>query len=308
MKEAQKMMKGRMVLLTLASVFLISLLYGSVSEGQLPIVDVALTTDVSDEAPSVGDEITYYIEVSNLLPFDATGIEITDKLPSGVTYLDHSAGEGIYNPSTGVWTLGNLGSIESTFLGSIGNTFLHIAVKVDEGTVGTTVTNTAEVTAMDQDDANPDNDSYTIAIAIQSHLGARIDIEPGCNPSFIDLSSNGVIPVAILTTENFNANSVDGGTVTFGPDHAQPIHSDAYFEDVNGDGNLDWIGRFRTQETGIEAGDTEATLTGKALDGSNFQGTDSIVTVGKSKKPRAATTLWAVGKIAITWDMIKAKY
>ena len=50
--------------------------------------------------------------------------------------------------------------------------------------------------------------------------------------------------------------------------------------DVNGDGRLDLLLHFRTQESGIACGDTSVSITGATLQGQAFRGSDSIVTVG----------------------------
>lgn len=47
-----------------------------------------------------------------------------------------------------------------------------------------------------------------------------IDIKPGSDPNAINPRSKGVIPVAILTTDTFDAQSVDPSTVQFGPSSA----------------------------------------------------------------------------------------
>jgi len=111
-------------------------------------------------------------------------------------------------------------------------------------------------------------------------LEVHIDIKPGGDPNSINPRSRGVIPVAILTTEDFDATAVDPTMVLFGETgtEASPFHY--AFEDVDGDGDIDMILHFRTQETGLVCGTTEAILTGKTLDGQAIEGSDSIKTVG----------------------------
>jgi len=112
-----------------------------------------------------------------------------------------------------------------------------------------------------------------------------IDIKPGSDPNGLNPSSKGVVPVAIVTTDEFDASTVDHCTVRFGPDLAAPTHRGCcgHMEDIDGDGDLDAIYHFKTQETGIEMGDTEATLVGKTVDGLDFVGTDSVKTAGPKK-------------------------
>ncbi|KGK97722.1 hypothetical protein LI82_08045 [Methanococcoides methylutens] len=102
----------------------------------------------------------------------------------------------------------------------------------------------------------------------------NIDIKPGSFPNSINPNSKGVIPVAILSTDVFDATMVDPVTVVFGPNDVSPLRWAT--EDVDKDGDLDLVFHFRTQETGVEAGDTEATLTGETFDGTNIEGTDSV--------------------------------
>jgi hypothetical protein len=49
-------------------------------------------------------------------------------------------------------------------------------------------------------------------------------------------------------------------------------------------GDLDMVLHFKTQETGIQYGNTTACLTGIKMDGKSIEGCDDIVTVGKGKK------------------------
>jgi hypothetical protein len=111
-------------------------------------------------------------------------------------------------------------------------------------------------------------------------LDVLIDIKPGSVLNSINPRSRGVIPVAILTTEDFDATTVDPLSVEFGTSGATEAHNRGHIEDVDGDGDDDMVLHFRTQETGIQCGDTEAGLTGETVDGTPFEGSDGIVTVG----------------------------
>jgi len=117
----------------------------------------------------------------------------------------------------------------------------------------------------------------TFTAAVWGPIGVQIDIKPGSNPNSINPDSQGVIPVAILTTPDFDAYFVDAETVCFGPLGAQAVDWD--LEDVDNDGDEDMLLHFRTQDTGIIAGDTEAELTGKTWDGMDIYGSDSVRTV-----------------------------
>ncbi len=120
-------------------------------------------------------------------------------------------------------------------------------------------------------------------IIVPCPVPVLIDIKPGSFPNSINPGKKGVIPVAILSTDTFDATQVDADTVRFGPDGATKVHKKAHLEDVDGDGDTDMVLHFRTQETGIAKGDTEAELTGETFDGTSFEGVDSVRTVGGKK-------------------------
>ena len=77
-----------------------------------------------------------------------------------------------------------------------------------------------------------------------------IDIKPGSDPNSINCKNHQVvIPVAILTTDTFDATSVDHATVTF--EGASEIHiakktglPQRHEEDVDKDGDIDLLFHF----------------------------------------------------------------
>ncbi len=109
-------------------------------------------------------------------------------------------------------------------------------------------------------------------------ISVDIDIKPGSYPNNINLRNKGVVTVAVLTTNKFDATTIDPSAVTFGQNHALEADGKGHIEDVDGDGDLDLVLHFRTEETGIECGDKEAGLTGKTFDGHLIDGVDSVQT------------------------------
>lgn len=111
-----------------------------------------------------------------------------------------------------------------------------------------------------------------------------IDIVVGSDDSHVDLScdSHGVIPVAVLTTDEFDARTIDHRTVTFGPGRAGEAHQSRHGvirheEDVDGDGDIDLRFHFRGDECALSCGaTTEAVLRGETLDGQSFEGVVSL--------------------------------
>jgi hypothetical protein len=100
----------------------------------------------------------------------------------------------------------------------------------------------------------------------------QIDIKPETYPNSINLDSKGRVPVAVLTTDDFDATTVDPVTVEFAD--TMPLRWTV--KDVDSDGDLDLLFFFKTQELDLDSASTEATLTGKTFDLVNIVGTDTV--------------------------------
>jgi len=112
---------------------------------------------------------------------------------------------------------------------------------------------------------------YTVNITVLRTV-VEIDIKPLSFPNSINLKSRGVIPVAILTTADFDATTVAPGSVMFAGASADHW----LLEDADLDGDIDLVLYFGTQETNIASGDTEACLTGDTFGTVPIVGCDSV--------------------------------
>lgn len=104
-----------------------------------------------------------------------------------------------------------------------------------------------------------------------------IDIKPGSKENPVNPGSNGVIPVAILSTDTFSApDLVDISTLTFGHSGDEQSLAKCHIEDVDNDGLVDLICHFSTEKTGFVCGDSEGVLKGKTTDTTAFEGRDTV--------------------------------
>lgn len=116
-----------------------------------------------------------------------------------------------------------------------------------------------------------------------------IDIKPGSDPNSINCrATNGVITVAILTTDTWDATTIDHASVTFEGATETHVHKKTgepvrHEEDVDGDGDLDLVLHFRLGDTTLTCGTTEAVLVGRTFDGEPIAGADYVRMVPSRK-------------------------
>ncbi len=147
-------------------------------------------------------------------------------------------------------------------------------------------------------------------------IEVTIDIKPNSCPNPLNVKSKGVLPVAILGTEDFDVTQIDPSSVAlaaFGPGSEPfdpvipPDEKKTALEDVAApykgelvdclscweegpDGYIDLVLKFDKQEIVAAMGEVEdedcisLTLTGSLLDGTTFSGSDIVKIIDKGKK------------------------
>ena len=129
-------------------------------------------------------------------------------------------------------------------------------------------------------------------VEVPEALAVVIDIKPGSDPNSINLNGNGAVAVAVLSTGDFDATTIDVSSVLFGleGDDAAPVHG-GHIEDVDDDGLDDLVLHFREGELGIPV-DSEGnsiltlTLTGTTTGAVGIEGQDQVRITPNNPKSR----------------------
>ena len=137
-----------------------------------PFVDLAIVKTLPEASLTFGDQATYSLEVSNNGPATATGIAVSDALPSGGLALVSATGTG--------WTCGAEGQkVTCTTASSLarGAKLPLIAVLVKVNAAGNTVTNTATVAGTKVDRDLTDNTS-TVTTPVKGRAENKSETRP----------------------------------------------------------------------------------------------------------------------------------
>ena len=144
------------------------------------VADLSLTLSVDRNAPRVGEPVIFVLTIANSGPSDATGIQVSDPLPSGYVWVsDDAAASGTtYDRATGSWSAGPL------VAGA--NKTLHLTARV---LANGTWTNAAQVSLASESDpdstpgngtANGEDDEASVTptpmAAIDLSLAKTVDI------------------------------------------------------------------------------------------------------------------------------------
>ena len=126
-----------------------------------PQADLSLSVAVDQAKPIEGGTLHFTITVDDLTgPQAANGVQVTDLLPAGLTFVSATPAAGTtYDSSTGIWSVGGVPKG--------GATVLVLTEMVGPNTLGQTITDTVNITAAGQTDPNPNNNNASAAVTVQ---------------------------------------------------------------------------------------------------------------------------------------------
>lgn len=122
--------------------------------------------------------------------------------------------------------------------------------------------------------------------AIPDTVSVSIDIKPGSASNPVNPESSGVTPVAILSSERFDASNVTADSVRLA--FSDDLAHDGHLEDVNDDGLEDLVLHFETESLVLAEGGDAATavLDGRTVNGELILARGTVTIVGNDDRGR----------------------
>jgi hypothetical protein len=116
-----------------------------------------------------------------------------------------------------------------------------------------------------------------------------IEVKPGKREIMpIQSFARGSVPVALLSSAEFDATTVDQGSLKFGKTGNEEtwVRCNGGGSDVDGDGRPDLICHFALDKANFAVGDTSGVLTGKTVSGDDFEGRGLLKVLPSKHKRR----------------------
>lgn len=137
-----------------------------------------MTKSVSPSLVVVGQTATFVVTVKNEGPLSATGVQLTDSLPTGLTLISSSPTVGTYSESTKIWNVGALAVGEQQ----------QIRFLVRAETVGSKQ-NVATVTGVQPNDSNSQNNRAEATLTVTAPEIPELVCVPATQTIFLSQSA-----------------------------------------------------------------------------------------------------------------------
>jgi len=108
--------------------------------------------------------------------------------------------------------------------------------------------------------ADPSCDPNAFPEAVLGALSAAATLQQNTPNPVININDSGFLAVNLICNVAFSCATIDPKSLRFGPAGAQA--KSVQLKDINNDGVVDLKATFDNQQTGIQCGDTMATLSG----------------------------------------------
>jgi uncharacterized repeat protein (TIGR01451 family) len=159
-----------------------------------------------------GETFTYALYYENPNITEVNNAVLVDMLPAELVFVSATGG-GSYNSGMHevTWMLGTIPAGD--------NGTVELEVQVDPATTpGASITNVAQINS-DETGPTPTEATETTPVS-GGMVDVYFDIKPGTCPNSVNPKSKGVLPVAILGTDEFDVRDIDPATVVLTRDGA----------------------------------------------------------------------------------------
>jgi uncharacterized repeat protein (TIGR01451 family) len=114
--------------------------------------DLSIEAATSSNAPNAGTNVVFTFTARNNGPLNATEVAVTNKIPTGYTFVSAETISGAYDNETGIWTIGNLNNAA--------NATLTVVLTINSSG---DYQNKASITAKEKD-IQPNNDNVALGL------------------------------------------------------------------------------------------------------------------------------------------------
>jgi len=157
------------------------------------IADLRVVKTANATVPTVGQQVTFTVAVTNNGPNAATGVTVADLMPTGFAFVSATVTAGAYNSGTGIWNVGTIAN----------GTTQTMTVTATVNATGN-YTNVATATGTETDPVPGDN---TDEITVAPDPDANLQISKTVNDSTPSIGDQ--VEFTLLVTNNGTANATN---------------------------------------------------------------------------------------------------